>query len=137
MFSRRKPVACSRLRSGILCAPGSSIEYAAGPILWMGPAVLYVAVSHQCRTAEKRCASLSVVPIRNDACYRWETIVPSITARPFDRGAAGRAERTGASVEASAASARTGFHTVREPPERASDLEELSHGRWPRRIGMT
>ena len=60
-----------------------------------------------------------------------------MTARAFDRGAAGRAERAGASEEASAASARTGFHTVREPPERPSDFEELSHGRWPRRIGMT
>lgn len=72
----------------------------------MGPAVLYVSL-----------------------LYRLETIVPSITARAFDRGAAGRAERAGVWAEASAASARTGFHTVREPPERASGLEELSHGR--------
>ena len=57
-------------------------------------------------------------------------IVPSITARALARPAGpGNAERTGGSAVDIAAMAAMGSHTVREPPERACDLEELSHGR--------
>ena len=61
--------------------------------------------------------------------YR-EMIVPSITAREFARrDGPGSAERAGGSAADIAAMAAMGSHTVREPPERPSDLEELSHGR--------
>ena len=91
----------------------------------------------QCRAAENRCGLSQCPTAENDARYRWEMIVPSMTSCAFERGGAGSSERADAWAAASAARARTGLHTVREPPEPFGRRDVRSHGRSPRRIGMT
>jgi len=74
---------------------------------------------------------------KSDAGYRWGTSVPSMTLRAYEGGGAGSSERADVWAAASAARARTGLHTVREPPEPFVRRDVRSHGRWPRCSGMT
>ena len=69
--------------------------------------------------------------------YQRAMTVPSITERtPVRLDGPGSAWRAGGFEEARDASATIGSHSVSEPPE-AEGRAGRSHGRWPRRIGMT